>query len=108
MLRTRPGTIRKFKLEYYYSNTTIRKKPMVSTGYNYSNSIRIVIISNSTRSNNSPRYFNSMIQSFRKFNEKKHCLQFFRFNPKLKNVHHQVHTHPKVQEWMLKTYGKEI
>ena len=28
--------------------------------------------------------------------------------PKLKNVHHQVHTHPKVQEWMLKTYGKEI
>ena len=27
---------------------------------------------------------------------------------KLKNVHHQVHTHPKVQEWMLKTYGKEI
>ena len=28
--------------------------------------------------------------------------------PKLKNIHHQVHTHPKVQEWMLKTYGKEI
>ena len=28
--------------------------------------------------------------------------------PKLKNAHHQVHTHPKVQEWMLKTYGKEI
>ena len=28
--------------------------------------------------------------------------------PKLKNVHHQVHTHPKVQEWMLKTYGEEI
>ena len=28
--------------------------------------------------------------------------------PKLKNVHHQIHTHPKVQEWMLKTYGKEI
>ena len=28
--------------------------------------------------------------------------------PKLKNVHHQVHTHKKVQEWMLKTYGKEI
>ena len=28
--------------------------------------------------------------------------------PKLKNVHHQVHSHPKVQEWMLKTYGKEI
>ena len=28
--------------------------------------------------------------------------------PKLKNVHHQVHTHTKVQEWMLKTYGKEI
>ena len=27
---------------------------------------------------------------------------------KLKNIHHQVHTHPKVQEWMLKTYGKEI
>ena len=28
--------------------------------------------------------------------------------PKLKNIHHQVHTHPKVQKWMLKTYGKEI
>ena len=28
--------------------------------------------------------------------------------PKLKNIHQQVHTHPKVQEWMLKTYGKEI
>ncbi|MDC1185026.1 glutathione S-transferase [Alphaproteobacteria bacterium] len=28
--------------------------------------------------------------------------------PKLKNIHHQVHTHPKVQEWMLKTYDKEI
>ena len=28
--------------------------------------------------------------------------------PKLKNIHHQVHTHPKVQEWMLKAYGKEI
>ena len=28
--------------------------------------------------------------------------------PKLKNIHHQVHTHPKVQAWMLKTYGKEI
>ena len=28
--------------------------------------------------------------------------------PKLKNIQHQVHTHPKVQEWMLKTYGKEI
>ena len=28
--------------------------------------------------------------------------------PKLKNIHHQVHAHPKVQEWMLKTYGKEI
>ena len=28
--------------------------------------------------------------------------------PKLKNIHHLVHTHPKVQEWMLKTYGKEI
>ena len=28
--------------------------------------------------------------------------------PKLKNIHHQVHTYPKVQEWMLRTYGKEI
>ena len=28
--------------------------------------------------------------------------------PKLKNVHHQVHSHLKVQEWMMKTYGKEI
>ena len=28
--------------------------------------------------------------------------------PKLKKNHHQVHTHLKVQEWMLKTYGKEI
>ena len=28
--------------------------------------------------------------------------------PKLKNVYHQVHAHPKVKEWMLKTYGKEI
>jgi len=28
--------------------------------------------------------------------------------PKLKNIHNQVHVHPKVQEWMLKTYGKEI
>ncbi len=28
--------------------------------------------------------------------------------PKLKNIHHQVHTHPKVQEWMFKIYGKEI
>ena len=28
--------------------------------------------------------------------------------PKLKNIHHHVHTHPKVQEWMMKTYGKEI
>ena len=28
--------------------------------------------------------------------------------PKLKNIHHQVHTHPKVHEWMMKTYGKEI
>jgi len=28
--------------------------------------------------------------------------------PKLKNIHHKVHNHPKVQEWMLKTYGKEI
>ena len=49
-ITSRPGTIRKFNLEYYYSNITIRKKPMVSTGNNYSNSIRIVIISNSTRS----------------------------------------------------------
>jgi len=28
--------------------------------------------------------------------------------PKLKNVHYSVHNHPKVQEWMKKTYGKEI
>ena len=28
--------------------------------------------------------------------------------PKLKNIHHQVHNHPKVQKWMMKTYGKEI
>ena len=28
--------------------------------------------------------------------------------PKLKNIHYKVHHHPKVQEWMLKTYGKEI
>ena len=28
--------------------------------------------------------------------------------PKLKNIHTNVHQHPKVQEWMLKTYGKEI
>ena len=28
--------------------------------------------------------------------------------PKLKNIHANVHHHPKVQEWMLKTYGKEI
>ena len=27
---------------------------------------------------------------------------------KLNNVHAQVHKHPKVKEWMLKTYGKEI
>ena len=27
---------------------------------------------------------------------------------KLKNIHTNVHHHPKVQEWMLKTYGKEI
>ena len=27
---------------------------------------------------------------------------------KLNNVHTEVHEHPKVQEWMLKTYGKEI
>ena len=29
-------------------------------------------------------------------------------HPKLKNIHTNVHQHPKVQEWMLKTYGKEI
>ena len=28
--------------------------------------------------------------------------------PKLKNVYHQIHTHPKVHEWMMKNYGKEI
>ena len=28
--------------------------------------------------------------------------------PKLKNIHYTVHRHTKVQEWMLKTYGKEI
>ena len=28
--------------------------------------------------------------------------------PKLKNVHLNVHNHPKVQKWMIKTYGKEI
>ena len=28
--------------------------------------------------------------------------------PKLKNVHYNVHRHPKVKEWMMKTYGKEI
>ena len=28
--------------------------------------------------------------------------------PKLKNVYLQVHTHPKIQEWMMKKYGKEI
>lgn len=28
--------------------------------------------------------------------------------PKLNNLHSQVHKNPKVQEWMLKTYGKEI
>ena len=28
--------------------------------------------------------------------------------PKLKNIHYTVHQHAKVQEWMLKTYGKEI
>ena len=28
--------------------------------------------------------------------------------PKLKNVHHNVHHHPRVKEWMIKTYGKEI
>ena len=27
---------------------------------------------------------------------------------KLNNVHVEVHKHPKVQEWMLKNYGKEI
>ena len=28
--------------------------------------------------------------------------------PKLNNIYARVHKHPKVQEWMLKTYGKEI
>ena len=28
--------------------------------------------------------------------------------PKLKSIHYTVHHHTKVQEWMLKTYGKEI
>ena len=28
--------------------------------------------------------------------------------PKLKNIHYRVHHNAKVQEWMLKTYGKEI
>lgn len=28
--------------------------------------------------------------------------------PKLNNVYTEVHKHPKVQEWMLKTYGREI
>ena len=28
--------------------------------------------------------------------------------PKLNAIHIQVHKHPKVQEWMLKTYDKEI
>ena len=28
--------------------------------------------------------------------------------PKLKNIHTKVHHQPKVKEWMLKTYGKEI
>ena len=28
--------------------------------------------------------------------------------PKLKKIHYTVHHHAKVQEWMLKTYGKEI
>ena len=28
--------------------------------------------------------------------------------PKLNNLYSEVHKHPKVQEWMLKTYGKEI
>ena len=28
--------------------------------------------------------------------------------PKLDNIYNTVHKHPKVQEWMLKTYGKEI
>ena len=28
--------------------------------------------------------------------------------PKLNNIYTGVHNHPKVQEWMFKTYGKEI
>lgn len=28
--------------------------------------------------------------------------------PKLNNIYTEVHKHPKVQEWMFKTYGKEI
>ena len=28
--------------------------------------------------------------------------------PKLKKVHYNVHHHPKVKEWMMKTYSKEI
>ena len=28
--------------------------------------------------------------------------------PKLNNINIEVHKHPRVQEWMLKTYGKEI
>lgn len=28
--------------------------------------------------------------------------------PKLKNVHYNVHHHPKIKEWMMQTYGKEI
>ena len=28
--------------------------------------------------------------------------------PKLDNIYNRVHKHPKVQEWMLTTYGKEI
>ena len=29
-------------------------------------------------------------------------------HPKLNNIYSEVHKYPKVQEWMLKTYGKEI
>ena len=28
--------------------------------------------------------------------------------PKLNNIHNEVNRHPKIQEWMIKTYGKEI
>ena len=28
--------------------------------------------------------------------------------PKLDNIYNTVHKHPKVKEWMLTTYGKEI